>query len=278
MRQYDNYIFDFYGTLVDILTDEESQDLWRRMAEFYSCYGADYKPKILHEEYLMMVHDEENILRRKKQCNDVEINLGRVFARLLLESPFNHYVSLSVCGRNVYDLRRRAHSETIDEIAGSEWAIAVGNFFRILSRKHLRVYPHTSAVLRNLKRRGARVILFTNAQSLFTMPEIDASGLKRYFDAIYISSDYGLRKPAASFLQQLVKEQELETANTLLIGNEVDTDIRCALSEGMDAVLLHGSHEDEKKLRSLLGQMTGTVPMVKTVADIRILETEKSEQ
>ncbi|MEE8808594.1 MAG: HAD family hydrolase [Lactimicrobium sp.] len=275
MRQYDNYIFDFYGTLVDILTDENSQDLWRRMAEFYSCYGADYKPKILHEEYLMMVHDEENILRKKKQCNDVEINLGRVFARLLLESPFNHYVSLSVCGRNVYDLRRRAHSETIDEIAESEWAIAVGNFFRILSRKHLRVYPHTSTVLRSLKRRGAKIILFTNAQALLTMPEIDASGLKRYFDAIYVSSDYGLRKPSAAFLQQLVKEQDLEIASTLLIGNETDTDIRCALQAGMDAVLLHGSREDEKKLHSLLQQGTGTMPMVKTAADIRILEAVK---
>lgn len=40
---YKNYIFDFYGTLVDILTDEKDPALWDKLAQLYQAYGAYYK-------------------------------------------------------------------------------------------------------------------------------------------------------------------------------------------------------------------------------------------
>ncbi|MCD7954832.1 MAG: HAD family hydrolase [Lachnospiraceae bacterium] len=44
---YHNYIFDLYGTLVDIHTDEENPMLWDKMCLFYGYYGADYSPEEL---------------------------------------------------------------------------------------------------------------------------------------------------------------------------------------------------------------------------------------
>ncbi len=41
MKNYQNYIFDLYGTLLDIRTDEDDPLLWDRMAALYSCCGAD---------------------------------------------------------------------------------------------------------------------------------------------------------------------------------------------------------------------------------------------
>lgn len=37
---YDNYIFDLYGTLVDIHTDESDTAIWEKLAMFYGYYGA----------------------------------------------------------------------------------------------------------------------------------------------------------------------------------------------------------------------------------------------
>ena len=42
-RVYKNYIFDFYGTLVDILTDEKDPMLWDKLAQLYQAYGAAYE-------------------------------------------------------------------------------------------------------------------------------------------------------------------------------------------------------------------------------------------
>ena len=33
--KYDNYVFDLYGTLVDIHTDEEPKEIWDKLALFY---------------------------------------------------------------------------------------------------------------------------------------------------------------------------------------------------------------------------------------------------
>ena len=49
---YQNYIFDLYGTLVDIHTDEDQPAAWAALARFYSYYGARYAPDELHAAYL----------------------------------------------------------------------------------------------------------------------------------------------------------------------------------------------------------------------------------
>ena len=45
--KYDNYLFDLYGTLVDIHTDEQHSEVWERLAVFYGYYGGGYKRLIV---------------------------------------------------------------------------------------------------------------------------------------------------------------------------------------------------------------------------------------
>ena len=37
-----NYIFDLYGTLVDIHTNESKASLWKNMAQIFSMMGVTY--------------------------------------------------------------------------------------------------------------------------------------------------------------------------------------------------------------------------------------------
>lgn len=48
---YNNYIFDLYGTLIDINTDEWNDDLWKKIAILYAYKGAHYTYDELNEEY-----------------------------------------------------------------------------------------------------------------------------------------------------------------------------------------------------------------------------------
>lgn len=48
---YETCIFDLYGTLVDIHTDEKKEELWEKLALFYAFYGAFYTPGELREAY-----------------------------------------------------------------------------------------------------------------------------------------------------------------------------------------------------------------------------------
>ena len=59
MKRYQNYVFDLYGTLVDIHTDEGKLGFWKKVAQFYRLHGAVYLPRELQERYLEAVHRRE---------------------------------------------------------------------------------------------------------------------------------------------------------------------------------------------------------------------------
>ena len=55
---YQNYIFDFYGTLADIRTDEEKPYLWQKMSEIYGAMGAGYGPAELRQTFRRLEREE----------------------------------------------------------------------------------------------------------------------------------------------------------------------------------------------------------------------------
>ena len=52
-KEYDNYIFDLYGTLIDIHTDEEQSILWEKMTDYLKLhFSSEYTSKVLRKRYL----------------------------------------------------------------------------------------------------------------------------------------------------------------------------------------------------------------------------------
>ena len=164
-RAYKNYIFDFYGTLVDILTDEKDPVLWDKLAQLYQAYGADYKGEGLKKSYAKRVAQTRKELIEIKGVAYPEVDLAHIFNQLYVDGR-----SQSSCHNQLED-----------------WGQLIAMVFRVLSRKQLLAYPHTKEVLTFLKEQGCRLYLLSNAQAAFTNAEIDLMELRPYFDAIYLS-------------------------------------------------------------------------------------------
>ncbi len=211
-----NYIFDFYGTLVDIHTDENKPELWKAMAGLMRAYGRKYSPRELKKLYLTYVGEEEEKLRKKLGSSYAEIDLDIVFKRLGAKDP------------NV-----------------------AGNVFRAASRTRLKPYPNTIATLEELRKSGHRIYLLSNAQKTFTLPEIEDTGLKDFFDAIYISSEAGYKKPAPEFIGLLLKEQHLDPKDCVMVGNDLSSDMETAHLAGMEGILLNTFPYSESELQTL---------------------------
>lgn len=62
-NMYDNYVFDLYGTLVDIHTEENDAKVWEKLSLFYGFYGALYDPQELQESYLALIQSKETDLK-----------------------------------------------------------------------------------------------------------------------------------------------------------------------------------------------------------------------
>lgn len=217
--KYKNYIFDLYGTLVDIHTDESKASLWKKIAVYFSAQGASYTGKELKERYGALIRAEEKKLQKKLgkkypsiTVKEVEINLDRVFANLYKEKGI------------------KANKQLIKDSM-----IA----FRAITMEKLRLFPGTEELLQGLRDAGKKVYLLSNAQTSFTYPEMKALGLTGYFDDIFFSSDLEVKKPSAKFYEALFEKHGLKKTESVMVGNDRFADVQGALDFGIEAIYLH---------------------------------------
>ena len=135
---------------------------------------------------------------------------------------------------------RKGVTEDLERLARN-----AAQFFRILSIEYLRLYPGVKEALGALREDGHRIWLLSNAQRVFTAYEMEALGLNDCFDGIYISSDYGCRKPDRRFFNALLKERNIQPGEALMIGNDLQTDIGGAKAAGMDAFYIQSNLSPE---------------------------------
>ncbi len=216
MLRYQNYVFDFYGTLVDIHTKEDSRLFWKRLAEIYACYGVHWEGQKLAKEYQKIIARKEADLKKMTGVTYPEIKLEEVFLELLGEDAIEK-----------------------KEVDPESFAFLFSNLFRILSRKKCVAYPNTIPMLKALKEQGARIYLLSNAQAIFTRPEIERAGVGPYLDELFLSSDYGMKKPEAAFLEKVLEKYQLKKEETVMIGNDYYSDMAIAAKVGIDGIYLN---------------------------------------
>ena len=204
IMKYENVIFDLYGTLVDILTDESPLSFWQGVATLYLAKGAKYGAKELRDEYLRIIKNEF-----VGQGEFFEPDLYKVFKVLFSQK--------SVV----------ATKHIITEVAVK---------FRQLSTIKLNVYDGVIEALKKLKESGVKIYLLSNAQALFTIYELKLLGLYKLFDDIFISSDWAVSKPSERFFELPIKKHHLDITKTLMVGNDPICDIQGAKKMGLDTV------------------------------------------
>lgn len=219
---YTNYIFDLYGTLVDINTDEENFDFWYKLSLFYSFKGAKYNAEELKELYKKLVKSN---LESLKNTEYPDFPLESIFSELYINKNINPSADL---------ITDTAH------------------LFRTLSIKYIKLYDGAIELLELLKRKGKKIYLLSNAQRIFTLYEMQLLGIEKYFDDILFSADYKMCKPDKNFYTTLINKHNLNIENSIMIGNDYICDIEGSSNVGLDSLYLHSnlSPEIKGKLKS----------------------------
>ena len=211
---YKVYVFDLYGTLVDIHTDENDMGVWEKLSLFYGYYKANYKPQELKEAYEQFVKGKEQSLK----------------STLENDPKYSHEASPEIEITEVFqELYARKGVE-----ANRELAVHTGQFFRVLTTEYVRVYKGTKGMLAALKAAGKEVYLLSNAQRIFTEYEMYVLDIAKYFDGILISSDHKTKKPDKRFFDILLEQYNMKPEETLFIGNDSRSDIKGAKTVGFD--------------------------------------------
>lgn len=209
--KYTDLIFDLYGTLVDIHT-EENDVVWEKTAIFFGFYGAHYTTAELKTAFRTAMAEREAKAGQSYEC--------------FPDIPFELVMT---------QLFREKGVEENAEALG----VQAAQLFRISSIEYVKLYPGALEALAKLRKKGYRLWLLSNAQRVFTAFELRHLGLGEQLDAIYISSDYRCRKPDVRFFRALVEEQGLDISKCLMIGNDLHTDIGGARNAGIDTLYMH---------------------------------------
>lgn len=241
-NMYDNYIFDLYGTLVDIHTNESKASLWKYMAGYMTLQGASYTGPELCKRYRALI-GAQRLARHEKYVaqfpglspDEIEVDLSQVFSCLYSEKGITPSPQML-----------------------ADWAL----MYRTLSLQHLRLFEGAEALLSGLRRLGKRVYLLSNAQRLFTEPELRHLGIYDLFDDVLISSDIGFMKPSPRFYGALLKKHQLDPKASVMIGNDWQADAWGAYNCGLASMYVHTAQSPE-----VTGQLPPGCRRLNTVLD-----------
>jgi len=217
---YKNYVFDIYGTLVDISTNEHDREVWQKLADTLDFYGVNYTAKGLQETYFAGC--EIQIKQGLADFTYPEVDVVEVFRQICANK-----------GKKV--------SKTL--------ATHLAQEFRAFSTRYIKLYDGVTETLAKLKKAGKRLFILSNAQSCFTKTEIDKLGLRKYFEGIVYSSDCKCAKPDPKFFAVLLKKYNLNRKETVYIGNDAVTDVGGARSAKIDCLWIKTNLTGEEEPR-----------------------------
>lgn len=208
---YNNFIFDLYGTLVDIKTNENKKQLWDKLSLFYSYNGAVYSYDELKKTYLEEVKER---IKANDKTKYPDIKISLVFEKLYRLKGI--------------DVDKDTVSQTI-------------KLFRILSTEYIGLYTGVRRLLTELKAKNKKIIMLSNGQREFTVPELKYLGIHQYFDSLYSSSDIEICKPDKAFFDYVIEKENIKREESVFIGNDDQCDVEGAKGAGLDCVYIHSN-------------------------------------
>ena len=238
---YRNVIFDLYGTLIDIRTDEYSLNFWRKAVSVFAKGKASYSPSELmgrYRKYVRIAFIREKL--RHPSYKFLDIDLLEVFKRLYEDKGVKTDIDL------LLDTAKR---------------------FRKASYEHLCLYDGVMDLLVSLKAAGKRIFLLSNAQECFTIPEMEELDILGYFDGVMISSRERVCKPQQAFFERLIERYRLDKSECIMVGNDKFSDMLGAKNAGIDGLYIHQEIsppvDDESEICAKWKIMDGDVTKIK---------------
>ena len=208
-------IFDLNGTLIDISTDEWSDEVYRTTAHFLGYSGVLISPEELRENYFALNKEQ----RRRSPEAFPEFDAVKIFHDIIMKKV------------------------PMTENNAGKIAVSTAQVYRAAALKKLQLYPGVKEVLTDLKSRF-KLAAVSDGQSAWALPELYMAGLNEFFSGATVSGDFGFRKPDKRMYEYALEKLDLKPEEVVFIGNDMYRDIYGAKNAGMKTVFFKSNQGD----------------------------------
>jgi len=215
-------LFDLYGTLIDIHTDEDSEEIYRAISQFLTYQGISLDRREIRDQYYRIM-EEQRLARGEEYAEFDAVKVWREFIR-----------------------RNPGTSALIPGAKLKQLPSFLADIYRGISRQRLKLYPEVKTVLDALRTRF-RLGVVSDGQSGWAVPEMRNLGVESYFNPIIISSNYGFRQPDGRLFEIALSRLGLAPKQVVFVGNDVYRDIFGAVRLGIKTVFF-SSNQGTKKI------------------------------
>ena len=204
--------FDLYGTLIDILTDENDPWVYSTLSRYLSYRDVKIPPKELKKTYF------EDIQSQLKQSNETrpEVDVYKIFSNMM----------------------HRYGNKTYSKSAIVDTAV----LFRSLTMRRFEVFQGVYEVLESLLEKY-KLSLISDAQWVFTEPEMAMLGLTPYFKFRILSSRFGFKKPDVRLFDMAMKKLMINPEESVYIGDNPPKDLIGAKKAGVKFILFRSAYK-----------------------------------
>ncbi|HTH30045.1 MAG TPA: YjjG family noncanonical pyrimidine nucleotidase [Lacibacter sp.] len=113
-----------------------------------------------------------------------------------------------------------------------------GYFLDVLPTKQ-NLFPHTHEILGHLKEKQYKLHLITNGFEKTQWRKLDNSKLGHYFEEVITSEGSNSVKPNKEIFEYALRITGAELNQSIMIGDNLDADIRGAINAGMDSIFVN---------------------------------------
>jgi putative hydrolase of the HAD superfamily len=186
--------------------------------------------RVLYSSYLSLsdsLYRSGYAIDRKKFANQYRQIINRYYkAREIdnIEQPLSVFINRALAGFEC--------APASPEILTA----AIAAMFKI-TEAHWHVEKDTHPVLNDLKRKGYRLCIISNASNTEDLNNlVDNSGLRQYFDHFVISAEEKIRKPHPLIFKKALRVMSTTPDESMMIGDTLTADILGAQKAGIRAV------------------------------------------
>ncbi len=214
---YDNFVFDLYGTLIDIHTDEWKESAWVKWSEWLDAGKIKHpEPLRMREEFFSSDKKARDAAKENGKFTDPEIDVIPIYKEMLL---------------------RYGNEE---KILTKELLSEIGYAFRTATREYACLFEGLKDFFSVLRSKEKHIYILSNAQRCYTWPEICLFGLDKLVDDVLISSDLKCMKPDVCFYNAMAEKHNFDKSRTIMFGDSKINDYEGALNAGWNGVHLSG--------------------------------------